>query len=233
MNCSDFPTGSKSQYYNFIMAYLEKFFECTDAVYDLRQYFKLFSSDDVFAFRDYFHEKILKLEKYHSTSRSAIPDIKLIRWKACYYKLCKVLNLYTNINEKNQRLKIANEIFETYLQAMVHPQSEITPIDQRNFEDIIVIAYIILRDSKVYDFSVLNPFNYFAIVMLETARKNNPMNRDYNVILLKLYDKLGCTSKILNIMHHFHCKEEDYEKLGYFKFSHLAEYGKSTALEAC
>lgn len=116
---------------------------------------------------------------------------------------------------------------------MAHSQSEITPIDQKNFEDIIVIAYIILRDSNVYDFSVLNPFNYFAIVMLETARKNNPMNRDFNIILLMLYDKLGCTSKILNIMHQFHCKEEDYEKLGYFKFSHLSEYGKLTALEAC
>jgi len=233
MNCPGFPTKEKSPYYNAVLNYMEKFFECTDTVEDLRTYFKLFSSDDVFAFRDYFHEKILKLEKYHESSRSKIPDLKLVRWKACYFKLCKVLNLYSGITDKKQRLKIVNEIFETYLQAMVHSESEVTHIDKKNFEDIIVIAYIILKDSKLYDFTVLNPLNYYAIIMLEIARKNNPMNRDFNLILLKLYDKLGCSTKVSEILQTFHCKQEDYEKLGYFKFSHLSEFGRAQGLESC
>ena len=116
---------------------------------------------------------------------------------------------------------------------MAHPPSEITPIDKKNFEDIVVIGYMILKESKVYNFSVLNPLNYFAIVMLEVARKNNPTNRDFNLILLKLYDKLGCTSKIADILQNFQTKEDDYEKLGYFKFSHLSEFGNAKGLEAC
>lgn len=125
-----------------------------------------------------------------------------------------------------------NEIFETYLQAIAQNPKHVTLIDKKNFDDIIVIAYLILKESKVYDFSVLNPFNYYAIVMLEIARKNSPTNRDFNLILLELYNNLGCSSKLTDILGNFHSKEEDYEKLGYLKFSHLSEFGISKGLEA-
>ena len=177
-------------------------------------------------------KKFKKFEKYHLSARSMVPEIKLVRWKACFFKLCKTLNFYGNISDRKQRFKIVNEIFETYLQAMAQNPKNVTLVDKKNFNDIIVIAYLILKESNVYDFSVLNPFNYYAIVMLETARKNSPTNRDFNLILLELYDKLGCSSKMLEIFNSFHPKEEDYEKLGYLKFSHLSEFGISKGLEA-
>ncbi|CAI2368685.1 unnamed protein product [Moneuplotes crassus] len=232
LNCPAFPTQEKSTYYNSILNYLEAFFEHTDVVQDLRPYLKLFSSEDSFAFRDFFKEKIEKFEKYNLTSRSIIPDIKLVRWKACFFKLCKTLNLYGNLPDIKKRCEVVNEIFETYLQAMAQDPKHVTPVDKKNFEDIVVIAYILLKDSKIYDFSVLNPFNYYAIVMLEIARKNNPSNRDFNLILLELYDKLGCSSRLTDILAHFQTKGDDYEKLGYLKFSHLSEFGIAKGLEA-
>ena len=199
---------------------------------NLTPYFKLFSSEDAFALRDYIKNKIANLEKIQFSSRSALPDLKLIRWKACFYKLWKIFNFYSGITDKKQRWKVVSEIFETYLQAMAHSQTEISQIDKQNFEDIIVIAYLILKESNLYDFSVLHPLNFYAIVMLEIAKKNNPLNRDFNLILLRLYDKLGWTSKINDILQHFQTKEDDYEKLGYFRFSHLSEYGNGKGLEA-
>lgn len=142
-----------------------------------------------------------------------------------------MLNFYSSITDKKQRLKIVNEIFETYIQSCAHPPTELTNIDKQMFDDIIVIAYMILKESKVYDFTVLSPLNYYAINMVEIARKNNPTNRDFNLILIKLYDKLGCTSKIAEIVSTFQTKEDDYEKLGYLKFSHLSEYGITKGLE--
>jgi len=50
------------------------------------------------------------------------------------------LNFYTGISDKKQRLKIVNEIFETYLQALSHSQADITSIDKQMFDDIVVIA---------------------------------------------------------------------------------------------
>jgi len=67
---------------------------------------------------------------------------------------------------------------------------------------------------------------------MEIAHKNDPTNRDFNLILIKLYDKLGCSSKVSEIINNFQTKDDDYEKLGYLKFSQLSEYGMSKGLES-
>ena len=87
MNCNGYPTQEGSPYYNNILSYLEQFYDKSDVVKNLTPYFKLFSSEDAFALRDYIKNKIANIEKTQYGIRLQVPDLKLIRWKACFYKL--------------------------------------------------------------------------------------------------------------------------------------------------
>lgn len=82
-------------------------------------------------------------------------------------------------------------------------ENDLTPVDKQNFEDVLVIAYQLLTESKMYDFTVINPINFYAIVMMEYGYSQNPQNRDFQLILIKLYNKLGCTSLVKNICNSF------------------------------
>lgn len=99
-----------------------------------------------------------------------------------------------------------------------------TELDISNAEDLLVIAANILTEIKVYDGTVLNPYNFTAICMLEHGLPYNPESLRIKASLLKLYSKLGCSKTVASICQKIQLKSEkdknifkrteDYEKLG-------------------
>ena len=100
-------------------------------------------------------------------------------------------------------------------------------------DDLVVIAVELLNEIKLYDSSVLNPINYMMISLLEYAVQQTKNPRSFLAWLLKLYDKLGMTSKVDDISKLLleHAQSEDYERIGCLKYSHYAEFGQLTELE--
>lgn len=74
-----------------------------------------------------------------------------------------------------------------------------TELDICNAEDLLVIAANILIEIKVYDGTVLNPYNFTAICMLEHGLPYNPESLRIKASLLKLYSKLGCSKTVASI----------------------------------
>jgi hypothetical protein len=151
--------------------------------------------DDAYALKDRIKSKVDTIENSNQGVTQSSPDLKLLRWKALYYKYCRVLGFYNgNSMEKKERLRIVNDMFRIYISSFAIQENEITQVDVNNFEDVVLIAYEILRETRKYDFSVLNPINFYLISMLEFARSKNPNNRNFSILLVKLYDKIGCTT---------------------------------------
>lgn len=127
-----------------------------------------------------------------------MPDAKYIRWKLCYFKLCKILGIYS-VLEKGEKKKVVNYIIQTYLQGHSLKEEELTDNDLNNLDDSIIIAVELLNEIKLYDLSVLNPINFMIISLLEFALKKSPQNKTFSAWLLKLYSKLGLTNLVSDI----------------------------------
>lgn len=97
------------------------------------------------------------------------------------------------------KLRTVNSIFQTYLHGYSHSESELTDIDLKNFEDLIIIAVEVLNDVKQYEPSVLNPINFMQIMILEFALKKSPLNKTFTAWLLKIYAKLGLTTLVTDL----------------------------------
>lgn len=60
-------------------------------------------------------------------------------------------------------------MFQLYVHGHAQPEADLTELDIKNLEDLIVIAVELLNDMKLFDASVLNPINYLMVVILEYA----------------------------------------------------------------
>jgi hypothetical protein len=63
----------------------------------------------------------------------------------------------------------------------------------------VIIATELLYSIKQYDWTVLNPINFMMISLLEYALVRAPQSNSIRVWLIKLYSKLGLTSKVTEI----------------------------------
>jgi hypothetical protein len=104
--------------------------------------------------------------------------------------------------------------------------------DLASFDDLLIIGVEILNDLKVYDPSVLNPYNFMQISLLEFGLKKSPNNKSFLVWLIKLTSKLGLTSMVTDLSKQIPRKDViELEKIGAIKFSHFSEYGVDKELD--
>jgi hypothetical protein len=59
----------------------------------------------------------------------------------------------------------------------------------------VIIAVELLLEIKVWEASILNPINFMTISLLEYGLKKSPNNNTLRLMLMKVSDKLGLTSK--------------------------------------
>ena len=98
--------------------------------------------------------------------------------------------------EDNEKLDLVNRIYSCFLQAMEfdprsstsvgvgvnHSQQQyniqvtenLTDLDRKNAEDMVIIAIECLYEVKIYDWSVLNPINLQIVSMAEFALQYFP-----------------------------------------------------------
>ena len=109
---------------------------------------------------------------------------------------------------------------------------ELTDVDKENLDDLIIVASELLYEIKVYEWSVLNPINFILISIVEYAIKQSPNNNSLRLQLLKVYDKLGLTSKFTGVSSNVKGLEDDeFVKFGALKYSHYQEYGTNKELD--
>lgn len=65
-----------------------------------------------------------------------------------------------------------------------------------NSEDLLCISAQILMEIKVYDGTVLNPYNFTAMCVLEHGLPYYPDSMRIKSMLLKLYGKLGLSRTV-------------------------------------
>ena len=94
LNCKGYPCHEGSPMFNVILDYIELFYDKADVVCDIVPYIKLFKFDDASALREKVKQKVQNLETGVVSGPTIVPDIKLIRWKICYFKLSKLLGLF-------------------------------------------------------------------------------------------------------------------------------------------
>lgn len=85
-------------------------------------------------------------------------------------------------------------MFVTFVQCYAQKEEDITDIDYKNFEDIIVVAIELMHDVKMFDQSVLNPINFVQLQMLEYALTKCPGSKTLLAWQVKIQGKLGLTS---------------------------------------
>ena len=73
-------------------------------------------------------------------------------------------------------------------------EDELNVVDLKNAEDILLIAIELQYETKLYDWSILNPINFNMISMLEFGCKYFPESEKIANWLIKLYVKLGMVS---------------------------------------
>ena len=87
-----------------------------------------------------------------------------------------------------------------------------------------------MKESKYFDWTVMNPITFLALFILEHASKGNPSNQEFKVILLRTYAKLGCTSKVLELSESFKSTEMK-RILSKYLFSFYSTLGLDKQLE--
>ena len=179
--------------------------------------------------------------------------MKVLRWKFVQHKLSRALGLYTTM-EDNDKLDLVNRIYSCFLQAMEfdprsstsvgvgvnHSQQQyniqvtenLTDLDRKNAEDMVIIAIECLYEVKVYDFTVFNPINFQIITMCEFALPYFPESIPIYMWLVKMYSKLGLTSLVTELCERFPVSNErNHERLGAYRFSCYTDYGMGSYLE--
>lgn len=124
-----------------------------------------------------------------------LPDLKILRWKAIniIFKR-RLINSFSVFKHEQDLLSCVSWIFDIYLIAHSKNKSIFSDRDQDLFDDIILIAINLLKESTFFDLTSLNPVSFLIIVLAEHCLKNNPHHTDFKIILLKMYWKLGCKS---------------------------------------
>ena len=110
-----------------------------------------------------------------------VVSLKVLRWKFVQHKVSRALGMYTHV-EDHEKIDLVNRMYGCFLQAMeFHPlasssvgiginhsqhqyniqiNENLSDLDRKNAEDMILIAIECLYEVKMYDFSVFNPINF-------------------------------------------------------------------------
>jgi hypothetical protein len=82
------------------------------------------------------------------------------------FKLSKLIGLYETISDRNERFSIVNSLLIIYVYGHGHNENDLSDLDFKNLDDMIIIAVEILHQAKLFDPSVLNPINYMMLTLL-------------------------------------------------------------------
>ena len=109
----------------------------------------------------------------------------------------------------------------------------LSDLDLKNAEDIVLVAIECLYEVKIYDFSVFNPINFQIIAMCEFALQYFPESLPLNTWLVKCYTKLGLASLVTELAENqiHQINNQNYERLGAYRFSVYTDFGMSSNLE--
>ena len=110
-----------------------------------------------------------------------VVSLKVLRWKFVQHKVSRALGLYTDM-EDGEKLDLVNRIWGCFLQAIEfdpaaastvgvganHSQhshnmeipENLSELDRRNAEDMVILAIECLYEVKQYDFTVLTPNSF-------------------------------------------------------------------------
>ena len=229
LNCKGYPTHEGSPMFNVMLDYIELFYDKADVICDVMPYLRLFQYEDAMALKEKVRAKVENMENGQTAT-----DVKLVRWKICLHKLCKVVGVYVAL-DKQDKVRLVNSIVQTYLNglALLADSDSFTEIDAHNLEDLVIIAVELLNEVKQFDPSVLNPVNFLQISVLELALKKSPAHKTMTAWLLKLYSKLGMTSLVSELAKSISKVEHqnDYEKIGCIRFAQYTEFGADKELD--
>lgn len=116
LNCKGYPTHEGSPLFNVMLDYVELFYDKADVVADSIPYLKLLAYEDAQALKDKIKTKVENLEAGFQqqsantqNAQAQIPDIKLVRWKAVFFKFCKIIGSYQNF-DKIDKFKLINNM---------------------------------------------------------------------------------------------------------------------------
>ena len=146
--------------------------------------------------------------------------MKVLRWKFVQHKVSRALGMYTYL-EDHEKIDLVNRMYGCFLQAMeFHPlanssvgigvnhsqhqyniqvNENLSDLDRKNAEDMILMAIECLYEVKMYDFSVFNPINFQIISMCEFALQYYPESVPIYSWLIKMYSKLGLASLVTEL----------------------------------
>ena len=183
-----------------------------------------------------------------------VVSLKVLRWKFVQHKLSRALGMYTHM-EDHEKIDLVNRMYGCFLQAMeFHPQASssvgvgvnhsqhqyniqilenLTDLDRKNAEDMVIIAIECLYEVKMYDFSVFNPINFQIITMCEHALQYYPESVAIHAWLIKMYAKLGLSSLVTELAKDKipDLDNQNHERLGATLFSVYTDYGMGSNLE--
>lgn len=131
------------------------------------------------------------------------------------------------ISDRNERFSIVNNLLILYVYGHAHNENELSDLDFRNLDDLIIIAVEILHHSKFFDPSVLNPINYMMLTLLAYGLSKSPFHPTFLAWQTKIYSKLGCASLVTELCGRLGKPEmgqEEYEKVGCIRYSHYTEF---------
>jgi hypothetical protein len=111
--------------------------------------------------------------------------------------------------------------------------------DLNGAEDLLLIAASLIMEIKVYEPSVLNPYNMTAISMLEHGMPYFPQSLRIKQLLVKLYSKLGMVQTVTNLYSNVTPRSDkslftstkDFEAMGAQRFDLVTSFGDSEAFE--
>lgn len=157
-----------------------------------------------------------------------MPDIKVLRWKLILHKFSKLIGMYDAISDKNERFALINNLFILFVFGHAYQEGEMTDLDLRNLDDLIVIGVEILHETKLFDQTVLNPVNFIQLTLLDYALQKSPGNKTFLFWQTKLYSKLGMTSLVNDLCGKLSKDmvpgSSEFEKVGVIRYSHYSEF---------
>ena len=160
-----------------------------------------------------------------------LASLKVLRWKFVQHKVSRVLGVYSEITDVNDKLDLVNRIYSCFLQAIeYHPQASSTgsgiglnhqhnqyqiqvtdflsDLDRKNAEHMVIIAVECMYEIKIYQHTLFNPLNFQIISMLEFALQYFPQSISIYAWLVKMYAKLGMGSVVTDVSESYYMKQQ-------------------------
>lgn len=86
-----------------------------------------------------------------------------------------------------------------YIHGHAHGEADLTDLDLKNLDDLLVIAVELLHDLKAFDQSVFNPINFMQLSLIEFGLSKSPQNKTFLAWQVRIYSKLGLTSLVTDL----------------------------------